>query len=427
MKKTYTKLYIFLGLFAIGAVITIYYLQSGPKDQPIIVNDLSTNAEQEAEEEIVREVFGINANDFEVTENKVKSGESLGLILGRENVDNLKVHNLIKLSDTVFNVRNINVNNTYLLFHDKDSAHSLHYMVYLKSKLEYVVFDVSDSLRVFKNQRKLTKTYRYATGTISSSLSQTMLDQNLSILLSHRMEDIYAWTINFFALQKGDSFEIVYEKLTIDDTIDAGVGNIVNATFTHKDQSFNAYSFQSPEGWTEFYNEDGRSLRKSFLMAPLKTYRISSKYQKRRFHPVQKRWKAHKGTDFAAPRGTPIMSTANGTVIKAGYTSGNGNYVKVKHNSKYTTQYLHMTRFAKGIKAGTFVKQGEVIGYVGSTGLATGPHVCYRFWVNGKQVDPYKQKLPDAEPIKKEYLDQFKERMTELSSLKDSLIAATNE
>jgi murein DD-endopeptidase MepM/ murein hydrolase activator NlpD len=162
-------------------------------------------------------------------------------------------------------------------------------------------------------------------------------------------------------------------------------------------------------------------LRKSFLMAPLKTYRISSKFQRNRFHPVQKRWKAHKGTDFAAPRGTPIMSTANGTVIKASYTSGNGNYVKVKHNGKYTTQYLHMTKFAKGIKSGKFVKQGEVIGYVGSTGLATGPHVCYRFWVNGIQVDPYKQKLPDAEPIKKEYVEAFEKRKSDLIQLKDSV------
>ena len=146
-------------------------------------------------------------------------------------------------------------------------------------------------------------------------------------------------------------------------------------------------------------------------MAPLKTYRISSRYTNRRFHPVQKRWKAHKGTDFAAPRGTPIMSTANGKVIKAGYTSGNGNYVKIEHNSKYTTQYLHMTKFADGIKAGKVVKQGDIIGYVGSTGLATGPHVCYRFWVNGVQVDPYKQKLPDADPIKEEWKPDFLKKM----------------
>ena len=423
MKSKYTKLYIFLAVFAVASIFGIYKLQQ-VEPAPIITNDLTAEEKVEKAIPVSKSMFDINIDKFDVSENKVKSGESLGLILAREGIGNQTIHNIIQLSDTVFRVRNINVNNTYYLFHDKDSASSLHYLIYLRNKIDYVVFDLSDSLRVYNAHRKLTKTIKYATGTIQSSLSQTLLEQHLSILLSHKMEDIYAWTINFFALQKGDSFEIVYEQLTIDDTINAGVGNIVNATFVHKQNSFNAFSFETPEGWTEFYDETGKSLRKSFLMAPLKTYRISSKFQKNRFHPVQKRWKAHKGTDFAAPRGTPIMSTANGTVIKAGYTSGNGNYVKVKHNGKYTTQYLHMTKFAKGIKSGKYVKQGEVIGYVGSTGLATGPHVCYRFWVNGVQMDPYKQKLPDAEPIKKEYLEAFETRKTELISLKDSLVTS---
>ena len=423
MKSKYTKLYIFLAAFAVLSVFGIYKLQDG-KPSEIIANDLTAEEEIEEAIPVSKEMFDINISSFNVTENKVKSGESLGLILGREGIGNQTVHNLIQLSDTVFRVRNINVNNTYYLFHDKDSSNTLHYLIYLKNKIDYVVFDLSDSLRVYNAHRKLNKTIKYASGAISSSLSQTLLDQHLSILLSHKMEDIYAWTINFFALQKGDRFEIVYEQLTIDDTINAGVGNILNATFVHKNNNFNAFSFETPEGWTEFYDENGKSLRKSFLMAPLKTYRISSKFQRNRFHPVQKRWKAHKGTDFAAPRGTPIMSTANGTVIKAGYTSGNGNYVKVKHNGKYTTQYLHMTKFAKGIKSGKFVKQGEVIGYVGSTGLATGPHVCYRFWVNGVQVDPYKQKLPDAEPIKKEYVEAFEKRKSDLIQLKDSVFTS---
>ena len=383
-----------------------------------MVNSIADSLQERA---ITRELYGINTSGYTVTEKKVKSGESVGLILGRENVDNQTIHNIIQLADTVFNVKNINVGKDYLLFHNNDSAKTLHYFVYLRSTLEYIVFDVSDSLQVYRKTRKQTKSLVYASGVINSSLSQTMLEKGLNYRLSHKMEDIYAWTINFFALQKGDSFEIVYEKVTIDDTISAGVGEIVSATFTHKGTPINAYSFETPEGWIEFYDETGKSLRKSFLMAPLKTYRISSKYQRRRFHPVQKRWKAHKGTDFAAPRGTPIMSTANGTVIKAGYTSGNGNYVKVKHNGIYTTQYLHMTKFAKGIRAGTFVKQGDVIGYVGSTGLATGPHVCYRFWVNGVQVDPYKQKLPDAEPIKPEYVEAFENRKAELINLKNSL------
>ncbi len=418
MKDKNIKFYIILALAASALIFTVYKLQFHTTDATtsVFIEDV-----EEINIPVSKEIFGIKLDSFDVSEHTVKSGESLGLILGRNNIGNGTIHQIIQLSDTVFNVRHFNVNNTYYLFHNQDSAKALHFLIYVKNYLEYVIFDLSDSLQVYNGKRKLSKTFQYAKGTITSSLSQTLLDQQLSISLSHKMEDIYAWTINFFALQKGDSFEIVYEKETIDDTIDGGVGNIVYATFYHKDQAFAAYSFLTPEGWTEFYNEDGRSLRKSFLMAPLKTYRISSKYTRRRFHPVQKRWKAHKGTDFAAPRGTAIMVTANGTVIKAGYTSGNGNYVKVKHNSKYTTQYLHMTKFAKGIKSGKFVKQGDVIGYVGSTGLATGPHVCYRFWVNGRQVDPYQQKLPDAEPIKKDYLEAFEKRMLELTALRDSL------
>ena len=419
MKGKYTKFFIALALIFSTLIFTVYKLQFHEVEDNAgeFIEDLG-----ETEIPVSKEIFGIKLDSFTVSEHKVEEKENLSLILGRENIGSGTIYKIVQLSDTVFNVdKGVRTNNTYYLFHNQDSAKALHYFIYVKNYLEYVVFDLSDSLQVYNGKRKLTKTFQYAKGTIQSSLSQTLLDQHLSISLSHKMEDIYAWTINFFALQKGDSFEIVYEKETIDDTIDGGIGNIVYATFYHKDQAFAAYSFLTPEGWTEFYSEEGRSLRKSFLMAPLKTYRISSKYTRRRFHPVQKRWKAHKGTDFAAPRGTPIMVTANGTVIKAGYTSGNGNYVKVKHNSKYTTQYLHMTKFAKGIKSGKFVKQGDVIGYVGSTGLATGPHVCYRFWVNGRQVDPYQQKLPDAEPIKEEYLPEFKLRMTELVELRDSL------
>lgn len=422
MKKKYLKLYVVLAVLSVAGVYGIYSLQNEEISSGIIPDDYSSELDSE-EELISKELFGIKTEGYTISKRKVKSGESVGLILGRENINSRTVHNIIQLSDTVFNVRNINVGKDYLLFHNTDSLKTLHYFVYLKNNLEYIVFDFTDSLQVYRQQRKMTTTLHYAAGVINSSLSQTLLDQDLSILLSHRMEDIYAWSINFFALQKGDNFEIVYEKHTIDDTINAGVGKIIKATFNHKGNAFNAFSFTTPKGWTEFYDEQGKSMRKSFLMAPLKTYRISSRYQRNRFHPVQKRWKAHKGTDFAAPKGTPIMSTANGTVIKVGHTSGNGNYVKIKHNSKYTTQYLHMSKFKKGIKAGDFVKQGDVIGYVGSTGLATGPHVCYRFWVNGVQLDPYKQKLPDADPIKKEYLEDFKMRMLELNALQDSLLS----
>jgi murein DD-endopeptidase MepM/ murein hydrolase activator NlpD len=184
---------------------------------------------------------------------------------------------------------------------------------------------------------------------------------------------------------------------------------------------FYSFPYENELGFHDYYDEEGRSLRKTFLRAPLNFTRISSRYSGRRFHPVQKRWKAHLGTDYAAPTGTPIMSTADGVIIAAQYTSANGNYVKVRHNSTYTTQYLHMSKIKPGIKNGEKVKQGDVIGYVGSTGLATGPHVCYRFWVNGKQVDPYKQKLPQAKPLEDDRMEAYKSYMFGLKKELDNL------
>lgn len=224
-----------------------------------------------------------------------------------------------------------------------------------------------------------------------------MQAQGLSNMLVYELSNIYQWSIDFFKLQKGDQFKMVYHEKYIDDTIFAGIEKVDAAVFKHQDKPFYAFRYNTDtvSGKPSFYDSEAKALQSFFLKAPLNYTRISSRYTKRRFHPVQKRWKAHLGTDYAAPYNTPIVSTANGTVIASSYTSGNGNYVKIRHNGKYTTQYLHMTK--RAVRNGEYVRQGQVIGYVGSTGLATGPHVCYRFWVNGKQVDPFRQNLPSAE------------------------------
>ena len=237
-------------------------------------------------------------------------------------------------------------------------------------------------------------------------------------MLANRLADTYQWTIDFFRIDKGDRFKVIFKDRFINDTIYAGIESIDAAIFEHRGKPYYAFEFLVDESTdrTEYFDENAKTLRRFFLKAPVDYKRISSRYSPRRFHPVQKKWKAHKGTDYAAARGTPIWSTANGVVIKSGYTRGNGNYVKVKHTNKYTTQYLHMSK--RAVKVGQRVVQGEIIGYVGSTGLATGPHVCYRFWVNGKQVDPYKQKLPSAEPmpedIKPSYFEFIKENKLKL-------------
>ena len=218
--------------------------------------------------------------------------------------------------------------------------------------------------------------------------------------------DVFAWQIDFFRITPGDTYNIIYTEEVIDGEV-VGVKDIKAARFTHNKKPFFAFSYDQGLG-NDFFDDQGKSLRKTFLRSPLKFYRISSKYQKKRFHPVLKRYRDHLGTDYAAPRGTSIFSVADGKVIEARYTRNNGYYVKIKHNNIFSTQYLHMSKFAKGIKPGRLVKQGEIIGYVGSTGLATGPHVCFRFWRNGRQVDPYKQNdLPQGDPVNPQHLSAF--------------------
>jgi murein DD-endopeptidase MepM/ murein hydrolase activator NlpD len=206
----------------------------------------------------------------------------------------------------------------------------------------------------------------------------------------------------------------VYEEKYVDDSVKVGVGRILMSDFQHSGRDFEAYRYERDGKLIDYYDENGKSLRKAFLKAPLDFFRISSRYNPRRFHPVLKRVKPHLGTDYAAPQGTPIRTTADGVIDKAGYTSGNGNYVKVRHNSVYSTQYLHMSKIKSGIRAGVAIKQGDIIGYVGSTGLATGPHVCYRFWKNGKQVDPLKEELPEAQAIEAEWLPDYKSEIDTL-------------
>ena len=252
-----------------------------------------------------------------------------------------------------------------------------------------------------------------ASGIINSSLYLSLEKQGYNPELAITLSEVYAWSIDFYHIQKGDRFKVIYDEVVVDEE-SIGIKRIKAAYFEHFKKPYYAIQF-SQNGQYEYYDKDNRSLRRQFLKAPVKFSRISSRFTMKRFHPVQKRNKPHLGTDYAAPKGTPIYSTANGTITHAKYYRYNGNYVKVRHNSVYTTQYLHMSKIKKGIRPGSKIKQGEIIGFVGSTGLATGPHVCYRFWKNGRQVDPYIQKLPPGDPIKKQNKEHYMQ-------VKDSLM-----
>jgi len=364
------------------------------------------------------EEFGFLLNDFDVVKDIIKSGDNFGDLLTKNSLDYSKIYEITSRIKNDFDVRKLKVGRKYTLLKSKDSINQPLVFIYQDNKIDYVVIDFRDSIFVEKKKLPVTIVEKTAVGEINSSLSNAIVNQGLDYEVANKLSDIYAWSIDFFRLQPQDRFKIVYTEKYINDTVFAGIDEIKSAYFEHNGKPFYAFKYvtDSITGIRDFYDEKGNTLRNQFLRAPLQFSRISSRFSNNRFHPVQKRWKAHKGTDYAAPTGTPILSTANGSVIEAGYTSGNGNYVKVKHNATYTTQYLHMSKIL--VKRGQFVKQGQSIGLVGSTGLATGPHVCYRFWKNGQQVDPYKQDLPSAEPIKPELKNKY---ITDISPRKKQL------
>jgi len=387
--------------------------------------------ESEKEEDAIPAIsvikFGIPVDSFNVVESKVEKNGSFAKILLNFGVDYATIHKVATDFKDVFDVRSLRTGKPYALFCDKKDTNVARYMVYQSSAINYVVFDLSDSVNVYRGEEEVKVLTKGISGAINSSLYQTLLEKGGSPALVVELSKVYAWTIDFFRIQPGDYFKLVYEERFINDTVSVGIGRILAADFNHNGRSFYSFYYDNDSTYSDYFDEKGRSLRKAFLKAPLDFFRISSRFNRNRFHPVLKRVKPHLGTDYAAPHGTPIMSTADGEVIAAAYTRGNGNYVKVRHNSTYTTQYLHMSKFAKGIKKGTRLRQGDVIGYIGSTGLATGPHVCYRFWVNGKQVDPLRQDLPEAEPISDDFMPQFQAEMLVLKQRVDALPILSND
>lgn len=351
--------------------------------------------------------YGLNVNNHIVIEEKVKKNEFLADILTAYNVPVKLINQLAALPRNVFDVRKIAPNKKYTLFCSADSLRTAKAFVYEPNPIDYIVFTFDESLTVDVCQREVTIEEKSISGVIQSSLSQTINEMGISHELTNKFVDIFAWQVDFARLQKGDVFKLVYEEVSVEGRA-IGVRNINGIYFEHFGSGYYAIPFDQGNG-VDYFGEDGKSLRKALLKYPIEFTRISSRYTGRRFHPVQKIFKAHLGTDFAAPQGTPIRSVGDGIVEEAQYKSNNGNYVKIRHNGTYTTQYLHMSRIDGSVRAGLRVRQGQVIGYVGSTGLATGPHLCYRFWKNGVQVDALRVELPASEPIKPEYQNAFEE------------------
>ncbi len=347
--------------------------------------------------------FGFNFNDFHCMEGEIKPNQFLADLLLPHHVTYQTISELAAAAKDVFDVRNLRAGKRFTVL-SSDTGQQAEYFIYEPNLLSYVIYDIgAKNVRIV--ERTVDRVLTSSTGVIESSLWQTMISQHLDYELAAKMEDALAWSVDFYHIQKGDHFKAYYEELFVDGQR-VGVGDLFAAYFHNSNNDYYAIKYANNK-YHGFYDLEGRPMKKVFLKSPVKYSRISSRYNPRRFHPVLKRVRAHLGTDYAAPYGTPIYAVANGVVTKASRTKGNGNYVKIRHDKVYETQYLHMRRFAKGITPGVQVKQGQVIGYVGSTGLATGPHVCFRFWKHGRQVNHLRLNLPEPEPMAASELPQF--------------------
>ena len=369
--------------------------------------------------------FGFFSDSLNHQTYLVSKNETLSDILMNLGVPASEILNIVDNAKSVLDVRKIVAGNLYHAYTNVDSTNSLVYFVYEKTPRHFIVFDLKDTINVYESEKEVHVKENQKFAIIDQSLYMSLMHADASPELAIKLSQIFAWQIDFYHLQKGDFFKVIYDELFIDDKFFA-IGTINAAYFYHNGKDFYAIPF-TQDNMFQYFDEQGNSLRKAFLKAPLEFGRISSRYSKSRLHPVLKTRRPHLGVDYAAPVGTPIRTTGDGFVTDIGYNSGSGKFIKIRHNSVYTTMYLHLSRYAKGIKKGTGVQQGQVIGYVGSSGLATGPHLDYRFFVNGSPVNPLKVELPSSDPIKEELRTQYEIQKDSVIKLLDKVVIDSSE
>ena len=363
--------------------------------------------------------YGISGDSFRFHKDTINEHQNLAKILTAYNVPYSVINEAAKKSKPVFDVRRLKAGNPYCIIRQPDSDKSVRYFVYEQDPINYVVYDLGNPINVYAGKKPVQTKIRRASGVIRSSLSQTFYRLGLDYELVYRLSDVYAWTLDFHHLAKGDHFRFLYEEKYADG-ISVGLGRVTAARFHHKGEDFYGFYYQK-NGSGMYYDKNGNSLEKAFLKAPVRYSRITSHPSKRRLHPILKKYRPHLGTDYAAPTGTPIHSIGDGVIMKKGYNRGFGRYAAIRHNGVYKTQYLHMSRIVKGIKPGRKVKRGEIIGYVGSSGLATGPHLCFRFWKNGRVFNHLKANLPEGASLEKKYLPDYHKYAKELKARLDNI------
>ncbi len=373
-------------------------------------------------------LYGLPVDSFHVEENNVRMNESLSDILTDRGVSSQVIDRIAHLPTSVFDLRKMKVGNDYALFYSRDSLRTPLYFVYSENPVNYYLYCLSfDSCKVIAGKNEVTTERKIATGAINTSLWNAMKENNLDPMLAIQLSELFAWTIDFFAIQKGDNFTVLYDQDFVKGE-KIGIGKIHAAIFNSSGQDFYALHFEQEDGQS-YFDEQGRSIRKEFLKAPLKIFRISSRFSAARMHPILRIMRPHFGVDYAAPTGTPVYSIGDGVIQARAYQpGGGGNFVKIRHNSVYMTTYMHLSKFGPGIQAGARVKQGQVIGYVGATGLASGPHLDFRVFMNGFPVDPLKLKSQPANPVSESNMASFKQvRDKLLKELKNAKIAASKK
>ena len=353
-------------------------------------------------------VYGICIDSLALNHYKIERGDHLSSILMNLGFTGNDVEQITETISPLYPPSKLQIGDVYATISTPDTTSAIKYLVFEKSKTDYVVVDLcTQNLKVHESTKPITLQRKYAEGTITSSLWNTIIESGSSPMLALKLSDLYAWQVDFFGVKKGDSFRLIYDEAWVDDTTFLEIASIEGALFNHQERKYLAVPFQQ-DSIKEYFDEEGNSLRKEFLKAPLDFFRISSKFSNSRYHPVLKRYRAHHGVDYAAPTGTPVKTVGDGVVVAKGYQAGGGgNYLKIKHNSIYTTTYMHLSRFGKGIQKGSSVRQGDIIGYVGATGLATGPHLDYRVHKNNVAINPLRMEAPPSYPVKPELIDSF--------------------
>lgn len=378
------------------------------------------------QEDPARYFLGIRTDTLNMQEGKVPRGGSLSLLLSDLGLSPLTIDHCAKKARQVFNVRHLQAGKPYYSLCCNDSTNALKYFIYQENTTDFVVFNFSDSLTIYRAQKEISTKTQLAEGEIDHSLWMSMKNRGYNINLALNLSDIYAWQIDFFGIQAGDSYRVLYDEQFVDDTVSVGIGKIHGAVFTHAGRDYYAIPFIQ-DGYRDYFDDRGINLRKAFLKAPLRYSRISSRYSNGRMHPVLRIRRPHHGVDYAAPSGTPVYSIGAGTVVKKAYQAGGGgNYVSVKHNSTYTSTYMHLSGFAKSLAVGQKVSQGELLGYVGSSGLSTGPHLDFRVYKNGSPIDPLRMESPPSTPLKPEFKDSFELVKLEIMQQLQPLMASTD-